>query len=160
MKRTLFILGAGVAVCVAMAIQPAQTQSTVPAQAAPTVPVGAPAPARTAANVPMPTLTPEEQAMLAQRFSPERLTAIRARLQADAQRAVRDDAEGGYREPTAAEADVLASPATDSAQVEVALPRGGAALKADASSLTYATLSVERAFTTAAPKQKGGRDVQ
>ncbi len=73
----------------------------------------------------MPTLTAEEQKALAQRFSPERLAALRARMQADAQRAVRDEAEQGFREPTAEEAAALAGPASDSAPAPRSPSPGG-----------------------------------
>jgi len=150
MRITPLLLGAGVVVCVAVATQPTQTQAPVSATAA--VPA-----AITTANVPMPTLTPEEQRALSQRFSPERLAAVRARLQADAQRAVRDEAEKGFREPTAEEAAALAGPASEAAGTAVALPGGGAALKADAASLEFVKVSVGKDGTVVTHDGKGAR---
>jgi hypothetical protein len=153
MRITPLLLGAGVVVCVVAATQPTNTQAPVSATAA--APVVAPA--ITTANVPMPTLTAEEQKVLAQRFSPERLAALRARMQADTQRAVRDEAERGFREPTAEEAAALAGPASDSAGTEVALPGGGSALKADAASLEFVKVAVGKDGVVVTHDGKGAR---
>lgn len=155
MRITPLLLGAGVVVCVAAATQPTQTQAPVSATAA--APVAAPAPTRTVANVPMPTLTAEEQKALAQRFSPERLAVLRARLQADAQRAVRDEAEQAFREPTAAEAAALAGSSSEGAGAMVSLPGGGAALKADAASLEFVKATVGKDGTVITHDGKGAR---
>lgn len=152
MRKSLLALGLGAA-CLVAATQSTSTQSAV-------APAPATAPAvftPTVANVPMPELTAEEQKALAQRMSPERLAEIRARLQADAQRAVRDGAEG-FREPTAAEAAALALPAVEGQAVEVALPNGGVALKADASSLSLVTASVDAKGRVVVSDKEGRRD--
>jgi hypothetical protein len=149
MRTTVLLLGAGVVVCVVAAAQPTQTQAPASATSA--------APAVTTANVAMPTLTPEEQRALAVRFSPERLEALRTGVQADAQRAVRDEAENLFREPTAEEAAALAGPRADGTGTEAALPGGGAALKADVSSLEFLKATVGKDGTVVTHDGKGAR---
>ena len=95
--------------------------------------------------------------MLARRFSPDRLAAIRARLQADAQRAVRDEAEQAFREPTAGEAAALAGPPSEATAAEATLANGGAALKADASSLSFVRATVANGGTVVTHDGKGAR---
>jgi len=142
MRRATFVLGAAVAVCVVGVTQTSSTQSPVPVgperHAAPVA-----GGAITTANVPMPTLTAEEAAAVARAMSRERLAALRARTGAVAQRAVLDAEEALFREPTAEEARALAPAAAPQTAVQVALPGGGAALKADASSVSLLTATVD-----------------
>lgn len=155
MRTFMSLTGVTLAVgVVAVAAQASGPHS--PAQASP-APVAVAAPAPTTANVEMPTLTADEQKMLAARFSPERLAAIRARVQGDAQRTVRDDADGVFREPTAEEAAVLARPAAADASVAVTLGNGGQALKADASSVEFVKATVGSDGAVVTHDGKGGR---
>jgi hypothetical protein len=152
MRRTFLLLAIAV-VCVGAAAQSTFTQSPAPAASSSAPAVAAP----TVANVPMPTLTVDEQKALALRFSPERLAALRTRMQADAQRAVRDEAEQGFREPTAQEAAALARPSSDSTGTAVALAGGGAALKADATSLEFVKVTVGKDGAVVTHDGKGAR---
>ena len=77
-------------------------------------------------------------------------------MQADAQRAVRDEAEQGFREPTAEEAAALAPPSSDSTGTAVALAGGGAALKADATSLEFVKVTVGKDGVGRHARRKGG----
>lgn len=156
MRKTLVLMGVVVASCVVAATQSASTQSPAPVPATASIAT----PATTTANIAMPTLTPDEQTALAQRFSPGRLAALRARLQTNAQRAVRDDAERGFREPTAEEAATLARPTSDATGSAVALAGGGAALKADAASLEFVKVTLGRDGTVVTHDGKGVRHGQ
>lgn len=141
MKKALFVLGAGVAMCVVGATQSAHTQSALPAQATAAVPVLAPAPARTVANVPMPTLTPEEQ----KAFN-ALIVALRPQTpdgRSSAQRAVRDADEGLFREPTAAEAAFLSTELGGDAPEVFELPGGGVAVSTGAAGMSFVTASVD-----------------
>jgi hypothetical protein len=153
MRKTLLLMGVAVALCAGAATKSASNQSQAPAPSA----ASAATPATTTANIAMPTLTPEEQRALAQRFSPGRLAALRARLQTNAQRAVRDDAEQGFREPTAEEAAALARPTSDATGSAVALAGGGAALKADAASLEFVKVTLGQDGTVVTHDGKGAR---
>lgn len=142
MRRALLMLGVAVVVCVG-ATQSTFTQAPAPRRPqAPAAPVAAPA--ITTANVPMPTLTAEEAAAVARAMAPDALTAWRARTAVMAQRAVFDAQERAFREPTADEARALAPAAADTAPVEVVLPSGGAAIKADASSVSLLTATIDQ----------------
>jgi hypothetical protein len=155
MTKALFLMGAVAAVCAGAASQIASTQSLAPVRPTTETPASTSAP--TTANVAMPSLTPDEQQMLARRFSPDRLAAIRARLQADGQRAVRDEVEQAFREPTAGEAAALAGPPSEATAAEVTLTNGGAALKADASSVSFVRAAVANGDTVVTHDGKGAR---
>lgn len=141
MRKALCLFG----VVALVAAAAAYVTSSQPAEGAAVV-----AAAPTAANIQVPTLTPEEQQRLQRRFSPARLAAIRTRLQADAQRAMRDDAEQAFREPTAAEAAALTGAPREATSLEVPLAGGGAALRSDASSVNVvrATVGPDGAIVT------------
>ncbi len=154
MRKAWYLLAAVVVIGASAASSARQVQSPVSAG---TSVAQAESPAPTVANIEMPALTPEEQQQLARRFSPERLAAIRERLQADAQRAVRDQAEQAFREPTAAEAAALAGPRTESTAATVALPGGGVALKADATNVEFVKATVGKDGVVVTHEGKGGR---
>ena len=155
MKRPLLVMGAVAIVCAGAATQIASTQSLAPVRS--TAETHALTSAPTTSNIGMPALTPEEQEMLARRSSPDRLAAMRARLQADAQRAVRDEAEQAFREPTAGEAAELAGPPPEATAAEVPLANGGALLKTDASSLVFVRASVANGATVVKHEGKAAR---
>ena len=155
MKRALLVMGAVATVCAGAATQIASTQSLAPVRSTPEIHTLTSAP--TTSNIAMPSLTPDEQEILARRSSPDRLAVIRARLHADAQRAVRDEAERAFREPTAGEAAALAGPPPEATAAEVMLANGGAALKADASSLVFVRASVANGGTVVTHEGKGAR---
>jgi hypothetical protein len=115
------------------------------------------APTPTVANVATPALTPEEQQMLSRRFSPERLAVVRARLQGDAQRAVRDDAEQGYREPTAEEAAALASRSANASGSEVVLANGAVARRSELANVEFLKATAGDGGVTLSHDQKGAR---
>ncbi len=144
MRKAILLLAAGV-VCVSAA-QSTTTQSRVPATMPPARLTDT---VRTTANVPVPALTTEERAALAQATAPAVLAAARARADLLAQRAVRDSAEQAFRAPTAVEAAALAVPAGTGSAQEIALPMGGYALKTDASgvSLSVATVGKDGVVT-------------
>lgn len=156
MRRALYLAGALVAIGVAGTVPAAHEQPTSAASAAVT-PIQAPA---TTANVEMPALTPDEERALARRFSPERLAAIRARVRGDVQRAVRDGAEQAFREPTAAEAAALGTRPAPAETGEVPLAGGGAALKADFSSLEFVKATVGSDGTVVKHDGEGARNDQ
>lgn len=156
MRKTKLLLGAGIAVCVVVARQPASMQSPAPERATPSVQVVAAAPPRTVANVPMPTLTPAEQAALA-RVEATRLAATRGYVADVAQRAVRDSGEGLFREPTAAEAAALALPAASGVAQEVPLSIGGYAVKTDPSALSLVVATAGKDGVVTGHQAKGAR---
>lgn len=93
----------------------------------------------------------------APRYSQEKLDRMRQAL--SAQIAVRDDAEGAMRAPTAEEAAAFAL-APGGASETIALPTGGVALRSDGSQLSLAvarvsadgTVTVTHGAASAAPK--------
>lgn len=151
MRKTLYLLGA-LAIIVGAATQHTSTQSPAPVAVAP-----APTMAPTVANVALPTLSAEEQQMLDRLASSGRLAAMREQVRGHAQRAVRDEAERGFREPTAAEAAALALGAPQSLDVEVALSGSGMALKTDVSSLEFVKGTVEKDGTVVTHNETGAR---
>lgn len=139
MHKVLLLMGVGVVVFVGAATQPASLQSPAPASVSPAS--GAPAalvatvPTLTVANVPVPTLTSEEQQAIA-----ALVTAVRRDPSAagqSAQRAVRDAAEELFREPTSSEAAALAQVTADGSAIEVALPGGGATIDTTAAQMNH-----------------------
>lgn len=154
MRKVWYLLGAVVVIGASASSSARQVQSPV-SEGAPIAQAQSPAP--TVANIAMPTLTPEEQQQIARRFSPERLAAIRARLHADAQRAVRDTAEQAFREPTAADAAALAGPRGEASATAVALPGGGVALKADVANVEFVKATVGKDGTVVTHDGKGAR---
>lgn len=90
------------------------------------------------ASAPAQPATAPTATTLPQSITPERLARMRQAL--SRQIAVYDAGEGAMRAPTAAEAAALAGPpavATGRTEQVMALPRGGSALRADASSLSF-----------------------
>lgn len=154
MRRVLYLMGVLVAVgAVGTTVHTTFAQSPAAArQMASPVVTSSP----TVANVATPVLSAEEQEMLARRFSPERMAAIRARLQGEAQRAVRDDAERAFREPTAAEAAALAQrPTTTGTPVHLA--NGGTALRAEGENIEFVTATIGDGATVITHDGKGAR---
>jgi hypothetical protein len=154
MRKSIVVLGAIAAVCIGAATRRVTTQTPLPPG---DVAAPAAASASTSANIAMPALTSEEQQMLSRRFSPERLAAIRGRLQVEAQRAVRDEAEQAFREPTAEEAAAIGGSPQSATSTEVTFANGGAALKADASSLNVVRATVGPNGTVVTHEGKGVR---
>jgi hypothetical protein len=109
---------------------------TAAALAAATVlPASAQQPAAATAQTPSAHLVPTPA------VSQERLNRIRQSLLR--QIAVHDQAEGAMRQPTAAESAALAPTAVAGAERIVALPGGGAALRADPSSLSFLVVETQ-----------------
>lgn len=154
MRRALYLTGALVALGVAGTIHGTHAQSPATARATSAT---AASPAPTVANVAMPVLTPEEQRVLARRFSPERLDAFRARVRADAQRAVHDEAEQAFREPTDAEAAALALRAPEATGVSVPLANGGAAFRAEPAHLDFLKVTIGADGAVVGHDGKGAR---